>query len=547
MTLDLAPILLVLSPLWPLLLAAALLRPKWRLAVHRLVRTAALPALAAALWPSAEMELELPWLLLGAGLELDEVSRTFLLFSAILWTVGGLALPSEGRSRFSAWFLLTMTGNFALLLAQDIPFFFLAYALMSLASFGLVIHSQTRQARRAARVYLVFAVLGEMLLLVALVMVSHSAETLFLEFVMDRTPQPLLMALLLLGFGIKAGTPLLHLALPPVYAVTPLAAAIPMAGALLHIGLYGWMRFLPLGQVAVPLWSEIFLGVGSVAVFFGILVGLTQREAKPLLAYSSISQMGLMTLGLGIALGAPENWALLQPVLLLFALHHALAKGALFHGLGITGRARLGLWLPALALAGLPFSGGALAKGLLKAQLELLPDTWSGLTAWVLILGSVGTTLLVARFLYLAMRDQDAGELTWPVSWWLLLLGMLLLPWLWPLPLQRISPLWGALWPVLLGAALAWLAYTGVFSRLLAKVPEIPPGDLLFPATNLLRRIPWPQAGHPAHKQEHDALLRPPDAPLMFTLPERFLGRWQIAVGLLLLLIFGLLLLSAGR
>ncbi len=548
MMLDGSQWLLVLSPLWPMLLVAALLVPRFRITAQRLVSTAALPALLTALLPSTSLELELPWLLLGVVLGMDELSRTFLLFSAILWTVGGMALPKEGRSRFSAWFLLTMTGNFALLLAQDIPFFFFAYALMSLASFGLVIHQQTRQARRAAKVYLVFAVLGEMVLLVALVMVAHNAETLDLAFVMERTPQPLLMTLLLLGFGIKAGTPLLHLALPRPTLRPRWRLPCRWRERCYISGLYGWMRFLPLGQVAVPLWSVIFLVVGIIAVFYGIAVGLTQREAKPLLAYSSISQMGLMTLGLGIGLGSPEDWPLLQSVLLLFALHHALAKGALFLGLGLQGRARLGLWLPALALAGLPYTGGALVKGLLKAELHLLPDTWSGLTEWVLALGSVGTSLLLARFLYLALRPGSADEPSSPVAWWLLLSSMLLLPWIWPLPVERFSPFWSALWPVLLGAGLAWLVYRGLFSRLLEKVPAIPPGDLLVLGERLLQPIlPRPHARHPEHKQEHDAVLQPRATPRLIARPEQLLGVWQVAIGLLLLIVLGIFWLAAGN
>jgi len=547
MTLDLAFILFLLTPLWPLLLAVAMALSMFRSGVQRLVPTAAVPALLTALWPSTELEVDLPWLLLGTGLSLDEVSRVFLLFSSILWILGSLSLPTAGRMPFSAWFLVTMTGNFALLMARDIPFFFLSYALMSLATFGLVIHERSLAAQHAAKVYLLFAVFAEMLLLVALVMVAQNAETLDLEHVTERTPQHLLMLLLLIGFGIKAGVPLLHLALPPSYAVTPMAAVVPMAGALLHLGLYGWLRFLPLGQIAVPLWSVIFVGVGAIAVFYGIAVGLTQREAKPLLAYSSISQMGLMTLGLGIGLGSPEDWPLLQSVLLLFALHHALAKGALFLGLGVKGRGRLGLWLPALALAGLPFSGGALAKGLLKAQVHLLPDAWSGLAIWVLLLGSLGTTLLMARFLYLARSNQTSCERTGSVSWWLLLSSMLLLPWIWPLPVDRFSPFWSALWPVLLGAGLAWLVFRGLFARFLEKVPAIPPGDLLVLGESLLQRIlPKPHAGHPVHKQEHDAVLQPRATPRLIAEPERLLGQWRLAIGLLLLIVIGIFALAAG-
>ena len=257
MNLYLEHALLLSIPTWPLLLALALSLPAGRDTVIKLLPTAAVPALLASLWLSSGSEIALPWLLLGTSIGIDDISRVYLLFSSLLWLSGGLSLPASSQHRFSGWFLVTMAGNFLVLLAEDMPAFYLAYAMMSLASFGMIIQWQTSTACRAAKVYLVFAILGEMLLLVAMLLVADSAGTLDLDRITDRTPQHLLMALLFIGFGIKAGVPLLHMALPPAYASAPLAAAVPMAGALLPLGLYGWMRFLPLGQIEIPVWSAI--------------------------------------------------------------------------------------------------------------------------------------------------------------------------------------------------------------------------------------------------------------------------------------------------
>ena len=538
--------LLLSAPVWPLLLAGGLVIPVLRPAVLRLMPIATLPALLCALLPVPDMELTLPWLLLETGIGLDDLSRIYLLFSAILWTAGGLMLPATGRSRFAAWFLITMAGNFALLLARDIPSFFLFYACTSLTTFGLVIHERTVAARHAARVYLVFAVLGEIILLTALLLAAHNAATLNLDLLMEGAPDNLMIILLLIGFGIKAGLPLLHLAIPPAYAALPLSAAVPVAGALLHLGLYGWMRFLPLGQTAVPAWSAVFIGIGTLGVLFGIALGLTQHKPKALLAYSSISQMGLITFGVGIGLGSPAQWPLLQSVLLLFALHHALAKGALFYGLGIGGRARIGLWLPALALAGLPLTGGALVKGLLKEQIHLPPEGWMTIGSWLLPLGSMGTTLLMGRFLYLVLRLQPLPrEMTQPAGWWLLLAAMLLLPWVWPLPMERTSPLWSAIWPLLLAAVLAWLAYRGVYARFLPALPAVQPGDLLIPVERSLRRITWPRPAHPEHKKESAVVLQPRAVPQPLVVTEQLLGHWQVSTALLLLLVIGIFLVLA--
>ncbi|MGB5582528.1 MAG: proton-conducting transporter membrane subunit [Gammaproteobacteria bacterium] len=534
--------LLLFTPAWPLLLALALALPVGRNTVLRLVPSAPVPALLASLWLTSDSELSLSWLLLGSTIGTDDLSRVYLLFSSVLWFSGSLSLPETGRLRFSVWFLVTMAGNFMVLLVQDLPAFFLAYAIMSLASFGMIIHWQTVSANRAAKVYLVFAILGEMILLTAMMLIADSAGTLDLEHVKDRVPQHLLMSLLFIGFGIKAGVPLLHMALPPAYASAPLAAAVPMAGALFHLGLYGWLRFLPLGQVEIPAWSTIFVVVGAFAVFYSVAVGLTQREARSLLAYSSISQMGVMMLGIGAGLAYPDNWPLIESVLILYALHHALAKGALFHGLGIHGWARAGLWLPALALAGLPLTSGALVKASLKTQLYQLPDFWTALIPWLLPLSSVGTALLMARFLYLSF-EKNAQEQTSSFVWGPLLAALLLLPWLSPLSIDWIEVLWSATWPLLLAAILAWIVFTGKLARLLGIIPSLPPGDILVPIEKLLKPILSPHIGHDEHKQEATALLHPRATPVAIALPERFLGKWQVAVLLLLFLVIGLFLL----
>ena len=547
MTLNMEYFLLASTPGWPLLIAVLLALPGLRDRALYLVPFAAVPALLCVLLTSPDPELSLPWLLLGSNLGMDQISRVFLLSLAILWTVGSIMLPTIRRSYFCIWFLITMAGSFTVLLAQDIPLFFLSYAVMSLASFGLIIHEHTPEALRAAKVYIVFAVLGEIVLLTAFLMVAHNAGTLELEHIVDRTPQDLLIALLMVGFGIKAGLPLLHLALPPVYASAPLASVVPMAGGLLHLGLYGWMRFLPLGQVALPDWSSAFVAIGAFAVFFGVIVGLTQQQARSLLAYSSISQTGLMTLAIGIGLGSPEQWPLVQSVLLLFAFHHALSKGALFLGLGIPGIGRLGLWLPALTLAGVPFTGGALGKGMLKAQAYLLPELWSSFSVWVVTMSSMVTTLLMARFLFLALSKKSHPEPGATIFWWPLLSGLLLLPWIWPLPLAQYSSSWASVWAILLASAAAWLVYRGLFARILSFIPTLPPGDLLVLAEKLVQKIHHSpgQSSHSSNRQEHDAPFQPLMMPIWITVVEHFLGRWQIAITLLLLVLLGIFWLLA--
>ena len=467
---------------------------------------APLPALLLATLAGPGLNLHLPWLLLGMHFELDATGRVFLLFSAILWALAGyqarhqLAGDPHAR-RFAGFFLATLAGNLLLILAADLPGFYLGYALMTFAAYGLIVHKGSAEALRAGRVYLVMALLGEVLLLVAFLQLAQLAGSLQLaeaRAALAVAPgRESVTGLLLVGFGIKAGALLLHLWLPLAHPAAPVPASAVLSGVLIKAGLLGWLRFLPLGLTESD-WGWVLAVAGLAAAFYGVVVGLVQREAKVILAYSSISQMGFMTLGVGLALALPDIWFLLLPAVTLFALHHALTKGALFLGLGLVGPGRpavlAGMGLLALSLAGAPLLSGALAKQALKAGIRHTP--WEAWLPACLALGSLATTLLMARLLVCLAHNDTPGWANPPRrvfhAWWLLVLLALTAAW-W-LPVVATHPaapdrkdLWAAAWPVLGGLLLAWSA--GRAWRHTGRAwPTLPAGDLLWP---LLRVGKW--------------------------------------------------------
>lgn len=480
--------------LLPLLLASLVLIPATRRMGMRLAPWAALPGLVFSLAASVTYTLDLPWLLLGSRLGLDETGRLFLLFTTLLWLAAGFYARNylardPRRHTFTAFFLVTLSGNMGVCLAQDAASFYLAFAVMTFAAYGLVVHESDTEARRAGRIYLIMAVLGEAMLIAGLLLLAGAVQTHFLPE-MTRTVAmeipSLAYALLFLGFGIKAGVPLLHMWLPLAHPVAPTPASAVLSGAMIKAGLLGWLRFLPLGEVALPVLGVLMLSLGLFAAFFGVAVGLVQRQQKTLLAYSSVSQMGFMTLAVGAGLLLPQAWPLLLPAVGVYALQHGLAKGALFLGVGVAQRfgrqgwVMAGLLMPALVLAGAPFTSGALAKTQLKTALAGLPAPWPELLAWSLPLAAVGTGLLMARFLLLTPRgtkqDDAAGLLP---SWLALLAAMLLLAWIWVdagIVAQVLSGpgLASAAWPALAAALLAYVAWRRGW-----RGPAIPPGDVL--------------------------------------------------------------------
>jgi hydrogenase-4 component B len=404
--------LLILAWSWPLLLAtlAVLSRARW------LVPLAPLPALVAALTIPDDTRVMLPWLLLGTELGLDATGRIFLLFSALLWLVAavygaGGAGPERDAGRYRILFLLAMAGNLGLIVAGDTVSFYLGFTLMGLAAYGLVVHTGGQRARRAARRYLAWTIAGELLLFVALVMLSlqHGGALVF-SALPSSPPSGITVLLLIIGFGIKLALPGLHLWLPQAYAVTPAPAVAVLSGAMIKAGLLGWLRFLPPGDAVLTGWGEVLIVIGVTGICYGTAIGLLQQQPRLLLGYSSISKMGVLTAGMGAALAWPAAAPAVTAALTVYAAHHALVKAALFLGVGLLERGGLrpwllaGLALLALALAGAPLTSGAVAKSVLTAA---LPEAAHELLTW-LGAAALATTLLMARFMLLVWR-RHAG------------------------------------------------------------------------------------------------------------------------------------------
>lgn len=481
----------------PLALAAGAVSPRWQGLSIRLAPWAALPGLLAALLLPPDASVSASWVLLGTTLGLDATGQIFLGFTALLWLLsaayGRAYLAGDARrARFFGAFLLAMAGNLGLCLARDMVSFYLFFALMTFASYPLVVHDRSEAALAAGRVYIRLAVVGELLLFAGLVLLAAGAGTLALPGAvagLSGSPrQAPVTVLLLLGFGIKAGTVPLHLWLPLAHPAAPTPASAVLSGAMIKAGLLGWLRFLPLGEASLPALGLALAAAGVAGVFYGILVGLSQDNPKALLAYSSVSQMGFLTVAVGLGLAEPAVWSAGLPAVTAYALHHGLAKGALFLGVGAAGACgrRAGPWvavglaLPALSLAGAPFTSGAAAKAALKAAVALGPGGWPAWLGWLLPLAAVGTAALLTRFLFLLRPLPSAeGRITAGIlgPWCLLVLASAAAAWGGAPPEPGPSALWGSLWPVAAGAAAALAARRTGWGFPV----RVPPGDLLGP------------------------------------------------------------------
>jgi formate hydrogenlyase subunit 3/multisubunit Na+/H+ antiporter MnhD subunit len=502
---------LLFPVLLPLLAAGLLACPSCRRIVVVSSPWLALPGLVLALGTSSNMSVELPWLMVGSRLQLDEIGRVFLLFTSALWLLSGqYALgyfaADPARHRFYVFFLLMMAGNLGVTVAGDMVTFYGFFALMSFASYGLVIHDRARESLLAGRIYMAFVVGGEVLLFVGIVGIAGVVgSTGFQEAhqaIRSAGSSQALFGLVLIGFAIKTAAVPLHAWLPLAYRAAPIPGSAVLSGPMIKAGLLGWLRFLPLGHASLEVLGTLSIVTGVISAFWGVAVGLTQRDPKAALGYSSVSQMGLIMTAVGAGLLAPDAWLSILPAIVLYAFHHAASKTALFLGTGVAATVgasaslvKTGLLVSAVALAGAPFTSGGVAKVALKGSLEaglMPPAAFDGL----LSAATIGTTLLMIRFLVLVGRGPL--ETTRPIphasliAWLALVVGSQVSIWLLPwtgfrsAAVGSLSPgyLWTAAWPVVVGMGVAWLASTRPrAASVLARV-HVRPGDVLWLFTN---------------------------------------------------------------
>lgn len=492
---------------------------------------AVLPAVALSLTEpgSPGAGLDVTWLVLGSSFMLDELARPLVLIAALLYgaalmNVSWLKLrdAERGSGTLSAFLLVCFTGNVGTYLAADVVSFYLSFTLMSFAAAGLVVHYRTRAARRATRIYLVMSVLAETAILAGLLMLASQMATLSLQHAPDAVAgsphRGVIIGLLLAGFAVKAGTMPLHVWLPLAHPAAPPAASAVLSGAMVKTGLVGWLRFLPDGEAAasepaaaltVAGWALLVSALAG--AFLAVALGILQNDPKVVLAYSTISQMGFMAAVVAVGLIEPQYAEVTAAAAVIYAVHHGLAKGALFlgvpvakhYGHGATGvLVAIGLGGAALAVAGAPLTSGAFSKYVSKEAVEAVSVLGIGLDA-VLPFVATGSTALLLRFGWIMWRAEREprrgldGEL---ISWLLVVAAGIAVPW-WigvhwmPLgtPDADAAVIWDATWPILLGLGLGALAVLLVRRSALpdgvakADGTVVQPGDLVVAEERALR------------------------------------------------------------
>ncbi|MGQ9424607.1 complex I subunit 5 family protein [Gilvimarinus sp. F26214L] len=430
-----------------------------------------LPAVFVALFAPTAWQFEYLWQ--GAHWQAAQTpERTWLAFSALLWMAAAVfairSTAADGhRIRFWLCWQLALAGNLLLIIAQDALSFYVGFSVMSLAAYPLILHYERPEARRAGRLYLQLAILGEMALLGVLAMRAHAAGGATAFSVWQSIPVDISTTLLLLfAFGIKIGFWPLHFWLPLAHPAAPSPASAVLSGAMIEAGIFGLWRTLPGADSLLQESAGWLAALALITAFYGVALGLLTDRAKAVLAFSSVSQMGYLLLIVALMWHYPEQGPGLALLLALFAAHHGAAKGALFLAAGLP-RLHTAHWIllavPALAISGLPLTSGAAAKGELE---HLLAQSPFALAEGLLPFASTGTALLLFRALWLLRREKQGGDepsMMLVLPWALLCLTPLGLPWLPPfqsmlIPTLEAGKIWELLWPLGLAVVVVALA-----------------------------------------------------------------------------------------
>ncbi len=334
----------------------------------------------------------------------DRLGAVFNLLSSFVWllaTIFSLSYMTheKRRNRYYTFYLLTLGGCLGVFLTADLFSLFFFFELMSVASYLLVVHNQSEEAISAGRLYIFLGIFGGLCLLAATILLYWYTGSVLIEPSLEELimvpARILILVLLLIGFGIKAGMVPLHIWLPKAHPVAPAPASALLSGIMIKTGAYGIIRVLtviytPAGGEAKQLWA-FSEQIGYIMIWFGIatmliaaVMALFQLNAKRILAYSSVSQMGYILMGVGVCAYLGLDGAVAFGGFSFHIINHAFFKAGMFMMVGAvffrTGEIELnrlgGLWrdfpvttfiflLAAMGIAGIPGLNGYTSKVLL--------------------------------------------------------------------------------------------------------------------------------------------------------------------------------------
>ncbi|AKL96769.1 formate hydrogenlyase subunit 3/multisubunit Na+/H+ antiporter, MnhD subunit [Clostridium aceticum] len=337
----------------------------------------------------------------GVILKIDLFNYLFILLAGVLWLVIGFYSLEELNYFF---YTITYISTIGTLMAGDLISFFLFFEMMTFSSYFLMVYHRGDEQLEAGNVYIYMGIIGGLCILSGILMLSAYTGTfewtnLAVQFTEMNYIKYIIAAFLIVGFGIKAAMFPFHFWVPKIYAGAPISVNALSSGILMKVGAYGMLKvmavvFSPdLSNITAAsdlIWQVskhagvVIIWLGILTMLIGVFMALQQGNMKKMLAYHSVSQMGYVIMGIGVAayLGYKGPMGFIGSVY--HMLNHSLFKVLLFMVAGLvymrTKELNMyelgGLWrkmpitallclIAALGITGMPGFNGFASKSIL--------------------------------------------------------------------------------------------------------------------------------------------------------------------------------------
>lgn len=278
----------------------------------------------------------------GINLVADPLSGILVFITAalsLLIIIYSLSYIKEKETKYYTLLFILVASLNGMFLTGDLFNLFVCLEIVSIVSYALVAFKRNSEAYEASFKYLIIGTLGGFFILLAIILIYQQTGTLNLaqlvvesKLIADNISRAIII-LLLLGFGSKFALVPLHTWLPDAHPAAPASISALLSGIVIKAYLYAWLRTLlvltkPLAIISSNL-NLVILYLGVITLLAGHLLASQQKNLKRLLAYSSISQIGYIMIGIGCLNQAGSSGAVFH------MFNHALVKSALFLAAGV--------------------------------------------------------------------------------------------------------------------------------------------------------------------------------------------------------------------
>lgn len=388
----------------------------------------------------------------GLHLKLDVFRYIFVWLTSLIWFLITIystqyLVSYKNRNRYYLFFMLTYFSTLGIFISKNFLNLFTFFEIMSLSSYPLIIHDEDQYSHEAGKTYLVMAVSGGLVLLMGLFLLYDYTKVLDIDLMKYALKdigniKYVIAGLIIVGFSVKAGMFPLHIWLPKAHPAAPAPASAILSGILLKTGIFG---ILITAEIIVP--GDFYISVallilGFITMFIGGFLAMFQRNIKRILAYSSMSQMGYIIVGIGLMGILNEHNAIALYGILYHIINHMLFKVLLFmsagviymklHELSINGIGGFGrnkktlkicFFIGSCAIMGVPGFNGFLSKNLLHHALTEAVHLYGGFWLYVgeiiFVISSAFTTAYLLKLfvaVFVEKSDHDIENIKMKVT-----------------------------------------------------------------------------------------------------------------------------------